>query len=197
MGKALAIGCGIIVLIIGIGIGAAVWYGPKLMEMGKAMIAAEEERQSLAKNWAPPAEDATPADVFPQQLAGYQRERTDESKLAALEIDVVGDHAIYRNGSSQVEAYLFPVTKLESEALFGRIEKLKSGSGMSQWEKIDLGSDYSRVYLSKTGLGQNHLWFSKGRLIVFRTDDEEDREALIKDFFRAHAAPASAPPPPQ
>lgn len=184
----LAIGCGLIVLIIAMIGGAAVWFGPQLWDMAKEAMAAEQERQQLAERWSPPADDAPAEVVFPAQLENYKREAADDdAKVPELQLDLPGKHAVYRHGASRIDAYVFPITRVERDGVLHRLEHAQGG-GTRTWTKVDLGDAYGRAYLSSTAQKQNHLWFTKGRLVLFRTSDEADCEGLVKAFFRAAAA---------
>jgi hypothetical protein len=191
--KGCAIGCGLIVLTLAIVGGVVAWKGPQFFTFFTALVAQEQARQELLQKWTPPADDAPTDAVFPPSLDGYRRESTDEqAMIPELQIDMAGKHAVYREGPSRIDVYFYRVTHLENEALFARVEKAsEEGSGTRTWSKVDLGDDYARVYLWTTRLKQNQLWYSRGRLLIFRTTDEADCEPFIHAFFKAGAA---APP---
>ena len=184
--KGCAIGCGMIVLTLALVGGVIAWKAPHLWTMFNAVVAQEQERQLLVTNWTPPAKDAPDVDVFPPMLEGYRLvETNNRANLPELQIDVPGAHAVYRKGPSQIDLYLFPVTQLENEALFKRVEEAsEKGGGSRTWTKVDLGDAYARIYLWSTNLKQNHLWYTRGHLVVFRTADEEDRENFVHAFFQ-------------
>lgn len=197
--KPLLIGCGlVIVLIIGV-IGAAFIFLPDLIKKGmdfaNEAIAAEQERQGLAVNWIAPAADADPAKIFPAQLDAYQRTTAEKSSgIPQLSITLPGAHAVYESGPGRIDAYVFPVTQSQRTDLLQQIEKLKQGQSSSTWMNIDLGPEYARAYLSSNALEKNQLWFTKTHLVVFRTTDEDDREPILKAFFKAAQQPAASAP---
>jgi hypothetical protein len=191
--KACGIGCGIVILLLSIVAGIAVWQAPKIIAWFEEMVAEEEQRQLLIKNWPQPAKDAAAEAIFPAKLLGYQRESTDEAaRIPELQIDVAGKHAVYKEGASRIDAYVYVITHLEYEALVNRVDKASESAGTRSKTTVDLGENYARCYLSASGLGQNHLWYSRGRLVLFRTADSEDREDVALEFFRTPAAPAAA-----
>ncbi|MCE9608488.1 MAG: hypothetical protein K8U03_26690 [Planctomycetia bacterium] len=194
--KAVLIGCGLFVVLIAGAIGAMFWYGSDLIDKGMELVnealAIEQERQTLAAGWAAPAPDATAQDVFPARLAGYERTAAEKSGgVPALKIDLAGTHALYEAGPSRIDAYVFPITKQAKSDLLQELEDLKKGAGSNTWSKVDLGDAYSRAYLSSDGLKQNHFWFLKDHLVLFRTTDSEDREPVVLAFFKANQ---KAPP---
>lgn len=193
--KGCAIGCGLIVLAAAIVGGVIAWRAPKFLAFFAEIAAQEQERQALATQWTLPADDAPTDALFPPTLDGYRREAADDqAAIPELKIDLPGKHAVYRNDASRVDVYLYRVTPLEKEALFTRVEEAsQQGASARTWTKVDLGDDYARIYLWSNRLGQNHLWSTRGRLVVFRTADEEDREPVVRAFFKANATP----PPPQ
>lgn len=199
--KPLLIGCGVIILLIfGVAV-AAYYFLPGVIKKGwdaaNEMIAAEEERQRLAIGWNAPADDAAPTDVFPETLDAYKRTSADNSNgIPALEIDKPGRHATYEAGTSRVDVYVFPLAPGERATFLNKLEKLNRGSGTTSWTKIDLGENYARAYLSSPALKQNYVWLTKSHVVVFRTEDSDDRDPLVKAFFQAGQTIAPAKPEP-
>lgn len=105
---------------------------------------------------------------------------------------------MYSSGPNRIEVFAYPVSKLEAEALMGRAERVyeqAQGGGVRKWSKVDLGDSYARAAFSAPGLGQNHLWFTKGWLLAFRTSDAEDREAFVREFLRTPRQPEAGKGP--
>lgn len=197
MWKKVGIGCGILVGLGGVAAFAAVLFLPRLIDFVERKVAEEQERQAIAAEWAAPDRDAGPAQVFPAAVGGYQLDKSDDrAAVPDLDVGARGVHAVYTAGPSRIEVFAYPVSKPEADALIRRVEQVYkhggSGSGTRTWSKIDLGDSYARVYLTTPKLGQNHLWFTKGWLLVFRTSDSEDREPFVKSFLRGTDRPDGA-----
>jgi len=196
--KKLGIGCGVLIGLAVLAIVAAIVFLPRLFEFAQQQVAEEQERRKIAAEWKAPNKDAGPAQVFPAAVELYKLDQSDDrASIPELRIDTKGVHAVYSSGPSQVEVFAYPVSKLEAEALMNRVEQIykqgkKKEGGVRTWTKIDLGESYARIYLSTPKLKQNHYWFTKGWLLVFRTHDSTDREAFVKEFLRAAHQPAGA-----
>ena len=184
-----AIGCGGVVvilliagiLIVSLGFDAAEWVGHQ--------IEIEAERQALADNWQPPADDASPETFFPPKVSGYALSTHDmDAAIPAFRFDVPGWHARYGSGESRIDVFVYQVSDLEREALFGRIEETHENDESSAKRITRMGY---RCFYKSTRLHQNHFWWIKGWLLVFRTEDSEDREAFVREFLKT-----TTPPPP-
>ncbi|QJX00687.1 hypothetical protein FTUN_8319 [Frigoriglobus tundricola] len=188
MWKIIGIGCGVVVA-LGVAVTvAALVFVPRLFDFAQKKLAEEQERQAIAAAWDAPDRGAAPAQVFPLMVKGYRLDRADDrADVPELNLDVKGAHAVYSAGASRVEVFAYPVSKLEAEALMARAERAYEQDGergVREFTSVDIEDSYGRVYLSAPGLGQSHLWFTKGWLLVFRTPDAEDREAFVREFLR-------------
>lgn len=185
-----AIGCGgvvVILLIAGILIISLV---PDVFEWLGQQIEIEEQRQALADKWQAPADDASPETFFPAKVSAYVLSTQDtDAAIPAFRFDVPGWHARYVSGESQIDVFVYQVSDLEREALFGRIEDTHEDDESSA--KLITRMGY-RCFYKSTRLQQNHFWWIKGWLLVFRTEDSEDREAFVRVFLKATTAPPPA-----
>jgi len=180
------VGCGgVIVLVVIMGI-AAVSLAPKMFEWGKQQIALEQERKELADSWQPPAQDASLEHFFPAKVANYELDSQDEdATIPEFNFDLEGRHATYKSNDSRIEVFVYRATELEKEALFRRVDDVYEGQEGGIKMKIEMGY---RLYYSSSQHHQNHFWWMKGWLLVFRTDDSEDREPFVKKFLQTTSA---------
>ena len=169
----------ILVAIIGT---AAVKLTPRVLEWGKRQIEIEKERRELADKWQPPGENASLDSFFPERVANYELDaRDDKAVIPEFHFDLSGMHAIYRSNDSRIDVYVYRTTELEKEALFGRVDRVYDKQEGGVKIKTELGY---RMYYSSSQHHQNHFWWMKGWLLVFRSDDSEDREPFVKRFLQ-------------
>jgi hypothetical protein len=180
----LGIGCGgllLLLVVAGIFVASSI---PKMIEWGSEQIALEQERQQLANNWQPPKDNAPSEAFFPPQVDDYELVSHDQdAAIADLRFDLSGSHAIYESNGSRIDVYAYQVNELEKEALFKRVHDLHNkdyGTGVKRITTLDY-----RCYFSSPRHHQNHLWWMKDWLLVFRTRDAEDREPFVKSFLQA------------
>ena len=178
----LAIGCTGFTVILVIGVIAIVYLVPNAFEWAGNQIELENQRRALAKSWQAPEDDASPETFFPAKVSGYGLVKHDtEAAIPALRFDIPGWHARYRSSESRIDVFVYQVTDLEREALFGRIED--TFDDQDSGSKGLIRSGY-RCYFSSTAHHQNHLWWMKGWLLVFRTEDSKDREDFVRTFLK-------------
>jgi hypothetical protein len=194
--KVIGIGCGVL-LALGVVVAvAALLLVPRFAAVVERQAAEEQERQSIAAGWDAPDRGAAPDRVFPAAVGDYRLDRADDrAAVPELYLDAPGSHAVYSRGTSRVEVFAYPVSKPEADALMDRAEQAYQGAhgnGTKTWSKVGLGESYSRAYVSAPGLGQNHLWYTRGWLLVFRTPDAEDREGFVREFLRTPRPPGGA-----
>jgi hypothetical protein len=188
MGKKILIGCGVTAFLGVLGIiGAIVFIGPKLFEWMNEQIAEEQKRQQLVDGWQPPAKESGPEILFPAEV-GVARLRSQDEKAAipVLKIDLKGRHAVYRVGAHDVDLFVYQVTNLEKEALFRRVEDVYRDDEEGYKRLTKMGY---RCYYGSSKHHQNHLWFLKGWLFIFRSDAGEDQEPFVKDYLTALGQP--------
>ena len=189
----LAIGCTGFTVILVIGVIAIVYLVPSVIEWAGNQIELEKQRAALARRWQAPEDDASPETFFPAKVSGYGLVKHDtEAAIPALGFDIPGWHARYRSGDSRIDVFVYQVTDLEREAFFGRIKDIHDEDSES-WALFY--SPYRCYYLSDAH-HQNHLWWMKGWLLVFRTEDSENREDFVRTFLETTSqqqlpAPAS------
>lgn len=155
---------------------------PSVLEWGKKQIDMEKERRALADGWQPPGEEAPRDNFFPDRVNGYELEAEDDKAvIPEFYFDLSGMHAIYRSNVSRIDVYVYRATELEKEALFGRVNRVYEKQAGGVKIKTEMGY---RMYYSSSQHHQNHFWWIKGWLLVFRTDDNEDREPFVKRFLQ-------------
>jgi len=191
----LAIGCSGFAVILVIGVIAIVYLVPNVFEWAGNQIELEKQRQALANKWQAPEDDASPETFFPAKVSGYGLVKHDtEAAIPALRFDIPGWHARYRSGDSRMDVFVYQVTDLEREALFGRIEDISDEEENDEQS----GSQFLiltgyRCYYRSTAHHQNHLWWMKGWLLVFRTEDSEGREGFVRTFLETTSQQQEAP----
>lgn len=181
MNKKIVMGCGIgclgFLLIGGI---VAYLFVPKILEWGKNQIEAESQRKNVADAWNPPKEAALD-NFFPQSVSGYELKSKDEqASIPDLNFDLKGWHAIYQSDGSKIDVYVYQATELEKEVMFGRVDEVFENQKGGFKSKTSLGY---RMYYSSTAHHQNHLWWTKDWLFVFRTTDSTDRDPFAIEFL--------------
>ncbi|MFT5301834.1 MAG: hypothetical protein ACI87E_002879 [Mariniblastus sp.] len=176
------VGCGGVMLLVLIAGIAVVSLAPKMFEWGKQQIALEQERKELADSWQPPAEDASLENFFPAEVANYKLASQDEdAAIPDFDFDLDGRHATYQSSDGQIDVFVFRATELEKEALFRRVSDVYEEQNGGLKMKTEMGY---RFYYSSSQHHQNHFWWTKGWLMVFRTNDSEDREPFVKKFLQ-------------
>ncbi|MBW3599864.1 MAG: hypothetical protein KY475_21655 [Planctomycetes bacterium] len=202
--KNVGIGCGVavvaVVLLCG-GVAFGVWSmvryaGEQVGNVIKEQLDAEAERQDVAAQWRPPAEDAAPGSLFPEQLAGYQRtSHDDQATLPELLIERDGHHAVYESDGRRIDVYVYPVSSSEADSILSGVQQIyesdQNQSGFRRWSSIRTSDEFARAYLHTSNLQQNYLWFVQGWLVVFRTEQSEDIEPFVHAFFRESSADAA------
>ncbi len=161
---------------------AAVKLTPTVIEWGKRQIENEQERRELADSWEPPGEEASPDNFFPDRVADYTLDsKDDKAAIPEFHFDLSGMHAIYQSNGSRIDVYVYRTTELEKEALFGRVNRAYEKQQGGVKVKTQMGY---RMYYWSSQHHQNHFWWMKGWLLVFRSDDSEDREPFVKRFLQ-------------
>ena len=183
MNKKIAMGCGIgclgIVLIGGI---ATYLLVPKMLEWGEKQLEEELHRKSVASDWNPPKE-ATLENFFPQTVGDYDlRVKDDQAAIPELTLDSKGWHASYQSGGSKIDVFVYQATQSEKEAMFGRIDDVYEQQNGGFKTKTMLGY---RMYYWSSAHHQNHFWWTKDWLFIFRTTDSPDRDPFVFDFLNA------------
>jgi hypothetical protein len=179
------IGCGIVLLLAVAAVIALLAFAPKVIQWSKNQFALEQTRQQWASDWQPPADSVD--QFFPAKIDVFELETRDQnSEIPEIRFDVEGDHAVYRSGEDKIEVFVFQANDLEKEALFGRVHETYEDSQGGFKRITDVGY---RLYYSSSQHGQNHLWWSKGVLLVFKTDSESDQEHFIETYFQATTVP--------
>jgi hypothetical protein len=195
-------GCGILtlafVLLLVAGIVMLVFKGlPKLINV----VSEENKRQNdwaeVARVWKPPPADAGPDRLFPEAVAGVRLDHHDtEVDLQYLGIDIAGHHAVYGQGSTAVEVFVFRVTALEKEALYKRaLEGPKAGEAPPPGQVSTRRQNYRVTH----GTSQDPLlwyrmsppdeigvlWWDKGWLFVARSTSGDDPEPFLRQYLTA------------
>jgi hypothetical protein len=175
------IGCGIVlVLLIAAGV-ALVVFAPNLLNWANDQIAREQARQQWASDWQPPSDSID--QFFPAKIETFELESRDQdASIQEFQFNIDGHHAVYQSPEDRIEIFVFEANDLEKEALFGRVHDAYEESQGSYKRITDVGY---RLYYSSSQHGQNHLWWSKGWLLVFRTLSDSDQERFIESYFQA------------
>ena len=127
-------------------------------------------------------EEASREEFFPTTAGGYELIQSDnEAQIPAFQIDVDGWHAEYQAADGRVDVFVYWANELEKEAIFARVRE--SGGRI----KTTVQMDY-RLYFYSSEHHQNHVWWMKGWLLLFRTEDQDDREPFVRAFLQATSA---------
>ncbi|MBI4861412.1 MAG: hypothetical protein HY815_14305 [Candidatus Riflebacteria bacterium] len=196
-GFAVSLIVGLVVAAV-LALGAAlVLFGPRVYRWVVKEIESERVRSQIAAGWQPPAKELSPDRWFPEKLEGYQRMSHDEkAQVPALRIDLKGIRGLYRSGKSQLAVTVYQLNSLEAEAMFNRFQKAYENESDGQKRGYALSgdtTDCARISLWTGTLRQNHCWYVRGTLMVFRTDDEDDREPFVWAYVKTVGA--TKPPP--
>lgn len=185
MGKKLAIGCGVLAVIGVIGVAIAIVNVPKIIQWAEEKIAEEQARQQFAETWNPPAKDVAPVNLFPVQVGSAVRmSQDDKADISELRFDIKGQHATYRDDSYDIDVYVYQVTELEKETLFGRVKDLYDEGEGHQGARQITSLGY-RLFYDSSEHAQSHLWFMQGWLFVFRSSSGEALEPFIMAYLKA------------
>jgi hypothetical protein len=173
------IGCGIVLLLL-IAVGVALMvFAPNLLNWANDQIALEQARQQWASDWQPPSDSID--QFFPDEIEAFELESSDQNaRIREFQFDVDGHHAVYQSPKDRIEIFVFEANDLEKEALFGRVHDAYEESQGSYKRITDVGY---RLYYSSSQHGQNHFWWSKGWLLVFRILSDSDQEHFIESYF--------------
>lgn len=185
------IGCGIFVLLLIALIIALAVYAPKALHWAKDQIALEQARQQLVNDWQPAVDSID--QFFPAMIDNFKLDSRDQNAaIPEFRFDLDGHHAVYDSADDEIEVFVFEVNDLEKEALFERVHDVYENEQGSFKIISDVGY---RLYYSSSQHGQNHFWWSKGWLLVFRTLSDTDQEPFIKSYFKATTVPSDLAPP--
>lgn len=188
-------GCGALVSVCGIAIVVSFLSAPKLMEQIEEEVALEQERQKLTAAWNPPApslEDHPLDELFPIRIGAHERDSLDDdAAIPEFGFELAGHRAVYINAESRIEVFAYPTSELEKEALFQRLDEVYEEDEGTFKRKTNMGY---RLYYNSSQHHQNHFWWTQGWLLVFRTQDSEDREPFALKFFASAPAPADSAP---
>jgi hypothetical protein len=193
LGIVLGVGCGvIIVLLVGVGI-LLVTFVPKIFNWAGEQIAAEQERQQLANSWQPPEAGGTSEEFFPPEVGGYELASHDEDlALPNFGSGLDGWHAEYKSDAGEIDVFVYQASDLEKEAVFRRVHDAYEDEGGGLKRITNAGY---RCFYSSSKQGQYHFWWMQGWLLVFHTQDSEDREPFIMEFLRTTGGQSKADDP--
>jgi hypothetical protein len=211
MNRNFAIGCVVVLLLLGAVVAVVISQAPKLLKKGTALVMqtmADEARISaLEKAWQPPS--ASPdAAWFPSTIGEGGLERSaPRTGIPELNISRAGQHATYRTGAGPIEVDVVPANDLEKETLLSRAEEAlgnrreNDASVNTGGLQVSVHSGTSRVTTSsgnrkhvKIG-GNEHtrFWWVKGTLFIFRARGAADSETFPEEYLRS-ISPATPPP---
>jgi hypothetical protein len=157
----------------------------------------QTERQQIVSDWQPPAQPLDSDKFFPPKVGSYRLETDDNrSDIPELFLSTKGRHAVYRDGSSRVHVYVYPMTKSQMNEVFRQIHldfELKAGSGgFASWSVPEPGKfgtqAFGHVRTTRWKWHRNYLWYVKQWLHVFRTTDGQDHEPFVRAYLKAASA---------
>jgi hypothetical protein len=210
MNRNFAIGCGVVLLLLAVGVVALVSQAPKLFHKGAAFVmeaVAEEQRISaLEAAWQPPS--ASPdSSWFPSSVGEWRLERSEpRTGIPELNIERAGQHATYRTSAGPIEVDVVPANDLEQATLLSRAEtalenrRQTDASASAGGVQVSVNSGTSRMTTSRGNRkhvkigGNEHtrFWWVKGMLFIFRARGDADSEIFPEEFLKA----MSPTPPP-
>lgn len=195
MGKKVAIGCGIFLVLLIVATVLLWAFLPNFLnDLWNKAKEAEGERQKIATEWKAPNVNVLPAAFFPAKVEQYQLEQADTlAAVPDLRIEAKGVHGRYAAGNSRIDLFAYPVNKADADKIMKGIEEAANAenAGNKRWTKVDLGVNYARMYLRSPKFNQVQVWYTHGWLLVFRTTDDTDCEPFIRAFLKSE--PPTAP----
>ena len=205
MNKALAIGCAVVLLLIGAVVGVAIWQGPKLLAKGKGLVQdamAKGARISAMENgWQPPSTEPD-ASWFPDEVGNWKLERSEPTSSAReLNIERKGHRATYRSGAGLMEVLVVPANDLEKGEMIDRISNALGSrpdfQSDSHGVKVSISGGSSSMTTTlgnRTTIQRNgeraQFWWIKGWLFIFRPRGEADPE-VFSDAYIGGMLPVS------
>jgi hypothetical protein len=161
-------------------------------------VSEETKRQNdwarVARAWKPLPDDAGSDRLFPEAVADVRLDHHDtEVDLQYLGIDIAGQHAVYGQGETEVEVFVFRVTALEKEALYKRaLEGPKAGEAPPPGQanirrqnfRVTHGTSQDPLlwYNMSPSDEKGVLWWDKGWLFVARSTSGDDPEPFLREF---------------
>lgn len=189
-----AVAVGVVIAMAVIVVVSVVLLAPNISQWFRQQLHEEEQRRSLANDWQAPADDASPETFFPIKVSDYRLSKRDtKADIPEIRFDIPGWHARYVFGESQRDVFVYQVTDLGREALFGRIEKITDDDDDDNRSIYLFQTDYRCCY--KTSSDQFHLWWMKGWLLVFHTKDPKDCEPFVRAFLKTTTSQNSSVAP--
>ncbi len=199
--KALA-GCGILTLafliLFVVGTAMLLTRGlPKLINFVTEETKRQNDWAKVAREWRAPPEDAGPDRLFPEEVADLDLDHHDtDVDLFYLGIEIPGKHAVYGEGATAVEVFIFRVTALEREALYKRaLEGPKAGEQPPPGQvnvrrqnfRVTHGTPQDPLlwYSMSPPDEKGVLWWDKGWLFVARSTGGDDPEPFLREFVTA------------
>lgn len=193
-------GCGALTLaFLILFVAGIVWLVFKGLPKVINAVSAETKRQNdwaeVARVWKPPPADAGPDRLFPEAVAGLRLDHHDtEVDLRELGTDIAGKHAVYGEGATAVEVFVFRVTALKKEAVYQRaIEGPKAGETPPPGQASISGQNYRVLHgRSQDQLLWYHmsppdqkgaLWWNQGWLFVARSTTGGDPEPFLRQYL--------------
>ena len=186
MNRKLAIGCGVLLLLVAIVIGLCIYAVPKLVRKAKVAIKSSiEESNRLAaieNKWRPPSA-APDASWFPKQVGSWQLTTQEVSTgIPRLNIERGGQYGAYQSGAEVVEVNVLAANDLEKDALFSKAQAALSGG-----TRVSTSSG-NRVYVRLNGDDYTRMWWVKNWLFIFHSHGGSDPEAFMEPYMKAMQA---------
>jgi hypothetical protein len=187
-------------------IGGAAVLGPQMRgwfrKSFQAVVSNEGQWMSLAHSWPPP-ERVDPELLFPPVVGLYKKKKQERvASLPDLDIGVKGGHAVYGDGRSTLDLYVFPNAGADPDALFDRISRKVETRGGAYRVVGRFGYTAGSVRLNRMGftLGPPRqsavLLWCKGCLLLARTEEGGDADSFLRSYLAATSQPRPTPGPP-
>jgi hypothetical protein len=210
MNRNVLIGCGGVIVIVVVLVGALILETPRFIEQGKSFVQraiAEEQRvAAIEAAWQPPSASVDgqwfPAEVGERRL----QQSAPVTGIPELGIERAGYHGTYRSSVGNVEVDILPATDLERAPLIKLAEDALSNrrtaaSAEAGGVTISMNRSSSRLTTTRGNrttvrIGSDdftRFWWVKGTLFIFRARGAADSETFPEEFLRAISPGAPAP----
>lgn len=149
-------------------------------------ILAQQEESQFGMGWAPPAADAAPELLFPEQVGAWQRSSHDDvAEFAELGLSRSGRHAVYESGIVGIDVFVYEVPAEEQNAVFQAAEDAINAGGYSSTSHsaMDDGIVHRMTFSFSPPERHGLMWWCKGWLFVFIADDDQaDLNGFQRDY---------------
>ena len=184
MNKKVLLGCGLAVLLVLLAfVLVVVMFGTKVASFAKDIIDESQDRAA----WVAPAAGTTGEAMFPATLGGAQRRSIDRiSGVATVNIQRDGERGsyVFPRGGKEFEVYAWSVNRAEVGGIFDRVGQAIDDGPYSTRVKMTLSNSEMRFSFSPPSTS-GRLWFNKGWLFLFITNDGVELKPIEKEYLKA------------